>query len=198
MASAAINTQPAAGTSGLDYHYFGPPYPGAAASPYWPEGGGVPWNIVDARSALPRLLVGLGAAVENGPYRALPRELRCACAPPRCLLPTLDKYCEVNQIPRTSTRPPLSIPTADLKFILLVPRIVDVSAGNGADGPRLIVAAGSQAVYASLHAHKVHPDPDAALRTAWRVADLDTLAAAVCTDESDLWAALVAAVRKTA
>jgi hypothetical protein len=197
--------------AGPDYHYFGPPVPGRAKSPYWPADGLVPWNPVDAQRTLPGLLTSLGNTVANGPYRALPKSLTCACPPPHCLLPILDKYCEVHRIPRTTARRPSTIPAADLRYVLLATRILDnsdnhVSVAPGSmipspekstlrvAGPRLFVAAGATAVYAALEAYRCCPNPDGILRTSWGVADLDALASAVSTEGSELWEALVSAL----
>jgi hypothetical protein len=212
-----------------DYHYFGPPIPGCPPSPYWPQG--LPWNPRRAKETVGELLDGLGAIVEAGPYGALPTTLRCVCPAPFCLLPIVDRVCEVHQIrrapiPRPAIIDAISAPIATRgregglrhatpprdqyrssageehgpgracdvrKWVLLVPRIAE-----GPRGSSLRIEAGPAAVKAALYHAALAgsaAETDKILAADWEVDDLDALADAVSTENSELWCRLLAAIR---
>ena len=178
----------------MDFSYFGPPVQMKGGivrtSPYWPRTAG--WSFSELKAQLPTLLSDLSTIVPSSPNRAVPEKLDCICHGPNCLLPIFNAVCFSRKIPRFSSVSVVSkIDETKAHWIALVHRIKKTP--NWLSLVELIGSArASQYVswYTSLDENRKR-EIDSAVRSAWKVVDLDMLAFAVSIRGSEMMGRLV-------
>ncbi len=166
-----------------DWEYFGPPLPDGSFSPYWPLH--TSWNIAIVKQNIGHNLGDLRRIVENGPYKGLPRTLKCACPGSNCLLGILDTYCDTHNIVRIDV--PVINVDIDNKYIQLIPYIAT-------DKWHLLLMKFSIIRMNVLRA-KIVKDRERVCE-AWDLDDIETLCELVTDTKTSLWVEFVDAVAR--
>lgn len=168
-----------------DFTYFGPPRADGTISPYWP--GSISWNLPEACETIGTKLSRVGEIVNAGPYRGMPRKMKCICAGTACLLPVLDRICELQGVVRIDLPNNMVASSRYLQTLLdIVPFLARTRAWS-----RLICAIG----YDRASFLKARQTDHFAILEYWEVDDISELCEVLSTPNSTYWTDLIEVAR---